>query len=69
MQQQKDLYHNLFDFKKAFDRVWHNGLWHVLKGFNIQKDLIDTIKALNNHASNAVILNQQVSESFRQQSA
>ena len=65
LQHQKDLYHNFIDFKKAFDRVWHNGLWHVLRGFNIQKDLIDSIKALYDHASSAVLLNQQVGEAFR----
>ena len=65
IQHQKDLCHNFIDFKKAFDRVWHNGLWHVLRGFNIQKDLIDTIKALYDHASSAVLLNQQVGEAFK----
>ena len=27
LENQKDLYHNFIDFKKAFDRVWHEGLW------------------------------------------
>ena len=30
---QRDLFHNFIDFKKAFKRVWHDGLWHVLRGF------------------------------------
>ncbi|GFR71232.1 endonuclease-reverse transcriptase [Elysia marginata] len=29
MQHQRDLFHNFIDFKKALDRVWYDGLWHV----------------------------------------
>ena len=29
LQHQRDLFHNLIDFKKAFDRVWHAGLWQL----------------------------------------
>ena len=24
-------YHNFVDLKKAFDRVWHEGLWKVMR--------------------------------------
>lgn len=34
LQHQHDLYHNFIDFKKAFDRVWHEGLWQVLRHYN-----------------------------------
>ena len=44
LQHQRDLFHNFIDFKKAFDWVWHNGLWHVLRGFNIEKGLIQVIQ-------------------------
>ena len=27
--QQRPLYHNFIDFKKAYDRVWHEGLYHT----------------------------------------
>ena len=27
LQHQKNLFHNFINFKKAFDRVWHDGLW------------------------------------------
>ena len=39
LQHQRDLFHNFIDFKKAFDRVWHNGLWSILRGYNIEKVL------------------------------
>ena len=31
LQHQLDLFHNFIDFMKAFDRVWHAGLWQVLR--------------------------------------
>ena len=34
LQHQRDLFHNFIDFKKAFDRVWHEGLWQVLRNFS-----------------------------------
>ena len=32
---QCSLFHNFINFKKALDRVWHVGLWQVLRSFNI----------------------------------
>ena len=29
LEHQQPLYHNFIDFKKAFDRVWHQPLWLV----------------------------------------
>ena len=44
LQHQRDLFHNFIDFKKAFDRVWHAGLWQVLRSFNIEEGLVQTIR-------------------------
>ena len=30
------LYHNFIDYKKTFDRVWHEGLWNVMR--QLKKD-------------------------------
>ena len=35
LEHQRNLYHNFIDFKKAFDRVCHHGLWKVLIGGTI----------------------------------
>ena len=51
---QKKLFHNLNDFKKAFDRVWHDGLWRVLKEYNIDNQLIEFIRSLYDEATRAV---------------
>ena len=65
LQHQRDLLHNFIDFKKAFDRVWHEGLWQVLRNFGIEEGLIQTIQALYNTSSSAVLLNNQIGDYFK----
>ena len=65
LQHQRDLQHNFIDFKKAFDRVWHEGLWQVLRNFGIEEGLIQTIQALYNTSSSAVLLNNQIGDYFK----
>ena len=36
LQHQQDLFHNFIDFNKAFDRVWHDGLWQVMREYGIE---------------------------------
>ena len=58
--------HNFRDgFKKAFDTVWQTGLWQVLRGFNIQKGLVQAIHSLHENSSVAVLLNSQLGEFFK----
>ena len=42
----KTLYHNFIDYRKAFDRVWQETLWAVMKERNIDHKLVDMIMAL-----------------------
>ena len=65
LQHQRDLFHNFIDFRKAFDRVWHEGLWQVLRQFGIEEGLIQAIQALYNTASSAVLLNNQIGDYFK----
>ena len=44
LQHQQDLYHVFIDFKKAFNRVWHEALWATMKKYNISTNLIRVIK-------------------------
>ena len=64
LQHQKVLFNNFIDFKKAFDRVWHDGLWHALRSFGIEEGLVQIMKSLYSSASSAVLLNN-VSNHFR----
>ena len=65
LQHQRELFHNFIDFKKAFDRVWHDGLWQVLRGFNIEEGLVQVIQELYRDASSAVLLNGQIGNFFK----
>ena len=65
LQHQQDLYHNLVDFKKAFDKVWHAALWATMKKYNISTNLIQVIKNLYNKASSAVLFNGAKGDWFR----
>ncbi|GFS17812.1 retrovirus-related Pol polyprotein from type-1 retrotransposable element R2 [Elysia marginata] len=65
MQHQRDLFDNFIDFKKAFDRVRHDGLWHVLRGFNIDEGLVKTIESLYMNSNSAVFLNNTIGNSFK----
>ena len=40
------LYHNFIDYKKAFNRVWHEVLWNVMRKFNIEERLSCLIESL-----------------------
>ena len=40
----KKLCHNCINFKKVFDRVWHNGSWNIMRNFNIDEYIISIIK-------------------------
>ena len=52
------------DFKKAFDRVWHEALWATMKTFNISGKLIETIQSLYKNAMSAVLVQGATGEWF-----
>ena len=62
---QNELYHVFIDFKKAFDRVWHQALWATMNKYNIDKNLIALIEELYNNATSAVYLDGDFGEWFR----
>lgn len=64
LQHQKDLLHIFIDFKKAFDRVWHDGLWQVLRDFSIEEGLVQVIQALYEDSNSAVLLNNKLGHFF-----
>ena len=56
------LYHCFVDFKKAFDSVWHEGLWASLEAVGVQKKLVRVIAALYKQSTMAVRTKAGVSE-------
>ena len=62
---QQELFHVFIDFKKAFDRVWHQALWATMHKYNINKTLIALIEELYDHATSSVYLDGDIGEWFR----
>ena len=65
LQHQQNLYHVFIDFKKAFDRVWHEALWATLRKYNINASIIRAIENLYDKAQSAVLFNGSIGEWFR----
>ena len=57
---QCQVYHNCIDYKKAFDSVWHEGLWHMISSFGIGNDIIQCIKSLYISSKSSVLLNNNI---------
>ena len=55
MQHQQNLFHVFIDFKKAFDRVWHETLWATMRKYNINANIIRAIANLYDKAQSAVL--------------
>ena len=55
--QQQNLYHVFIDFKKAFDRVWHEALWAIMRKYNINASIIRANENLYEKAQSAVLFN------------
>ena len=64
LQHQRNIYRLFIDFKKAFDRVWHEALWATMKKFNISGKLIETIQSLYENAMSAVLFQGTTGEWF-----
>ena len=62
---QQELYHVFIDFKKAFDRVWHQALWATMHKYNIDQNLIALIQELYSQATSSVYLDGDIGEWFR----
>ena len=57
LQHQQNLYHVFIDFRKAFDRVWHEALWATMRKYNINVSIIRAIGNLYDKAQSAVLFN------------
>ena len=64
-EQQRIICHNFIDFKKAFDRVWHEALWHTMRKHNIGEHIARLIKGIYEDAKTKVMTGDQFSEWFK----
>ena len=65
LQHQQNLYHVSIDFKKPFDRVWHEALWATMRKYNINASIIRAIENLYVMAQSAVLFNGSTGKWFR----
>ena len=65
LQHQQSLYHVFIDFKKAFDRLWHEALWATMRKYNINASITWAIENLYDKAQSAVLFNGSTGEWFR----
>ena len=65
LQHQQTFYHVFIDFKKAFDRVWHEALWATMRKYNINASIIRAIENLYDKAQSAILFNGSTGEWFR----
>ena len=61
----KTLYHNFIDYRKAFDRVWQETLWAVMKKHNIDHKLVDMIMALYDDTKSTVQVDNTLTDWFK----
>ena len=64
LQHQQNLYHVFIDFKKSFDRVWHEAIWATMRKY-INASIIRAIENLHDKAQSAVLFNGSTGEWFR----
>ena len=64
-QHQQNLYHIFIDFKKAFDRVWHETVWATMRKYNINASIIRAIQNLYDKAQSAVLFSSSTGQWFR----
>jgi hypothetical protein len=55
---------SFFDIERAFDKVWHEGLYYKLLKLNIPLSLVRTIKALLSNRSSKVRVQNELSDPF-----
>ena len=59
------IFHNFIDFRKAFDRVWHEALWNTMGKYNIGKGITTLIQNLYDGAKSKVRIDDHFSDWFR----
>jgi len=65
IEHQNYVYHNFIDFKKAFDRVWHEALWLTMLKHNFRPSIVSVLKSLYEHAKSTVLIGDKYSPWFK----
>ncbi|KAK2552755.1 putative RNA-directed DNA polymerase from transposon BS [Acropora cervicornis] len=54
---------NFVDYRKAFDRVWHDTIWAVLRKYGIDENIMRALEQLYTKSTNKEIVSRSVEES------
>ena len=60
-----NFYHVFVDFKKTLDRTWLAALWATIRLYDINANLMTTIKCLYDSVTSAVCYDNNIGEWFR----
>ena len=55
----------LLDQEKAYDKIRHDYLWHILEAFYLPPPFIKILKALYEHAYTRIMINDVLSSPFQ----
>jgi len=61
----RTLYNNFIDFKQAFDSVWQQGLWQVLRNYGVPEELVALLEDLYSKSVSAVRVDGELTEWFK----
>src|SRR5688572_9418412 len=59
------IYNNFIDFRQAFDSVWQQGLWRVMRNYGIPEELVELLEDLYSKTVSAVRVGGELTEWFR----
>ena len=55
---------NFVDYRKAFDRVWHDAIWAVLRKYGIDEDIMRALEQLNTKSTSKAWVGAKFSDKF-----
>ena len=60
-----DIHYNFIDFKAAFDTIWREALWKMLKSIGIHPKLVDIIKNMYDNSECAITIDGNLTSWFK----
>ena len=55
----------IINFKSAFDTIWRDAMWSMLKKIGLSDKIVTILKALYHYTECAVVIESGISECFR----
>ena len=65
LREDKKTYTFFLDIQKAYDFVWHDGLWYILWDMVVKGRMWRVIKKMYESSKSAVLLDEEKSDTFK----